>query len=189
MARDLHHTTLMVAKKGTGKSTKLAEIAKCYARYSKVLVIDVNGSPAYNFIQEIELKRLRLVKGNGIVKLIGVPDEETLEHISKHFTDGLIIFEDCTKYILGNLSKGIKKFLTDHRMLRLDLIFTFHSLKRIPPQMWEMASYVSVGKTVEVFEQGANRNRIPNYENILKAWKKVCAHPSPYHSLTVETFV
>lgn len=72
------------------------------------------------------------------------------------------------------------------------LIFTttkFHSLKRVPPQMWEMASYVNIGKTVEQFEQGSNRKRIPNYENIRKAWKRVCAHKSEYYSETVGTYV
>ncbi|MBK0381831.1 hypothetical protein I5M32_02560 [Pedobacter sp. SD-b] len=52
-----------------------------------------------------------------------------------------------------------------------------------------MASYVNIGKTVEQFEQGSNRNRIPNYENILKAWKRVCANKSEYYSETVGTYV
>jgi hypothetical protein len=188
MIRDLHHTTLMVAMKGTGKSTRIAEIARKYPKSKKVLIIDVNGSPAYNLIPTIDINKIRLFDG-GVAKIMGVPDEETLEIISNNFKNGLLVFEDCTKYLSGNLPKNIKKFLTDHRMLRLDLIFTFHALKRVPPQMWEMTSYVMLGKTVEVFEQGSNKNRIPNYENILKAWKTVCAHPSPYHSLTVETFV
>ncbi|TKB96857.1 hypothetical protein [Pedobacter cryophilus] len=186
--RDIHHTTIMVASKATGKSTELCRIALKYPKASKVLIIDVNGSAAYNCIKEIQLKDLKYLT-NGRVKIVGTPDEETLEFIAKTFRNGLVIFEDCTKYINSNLSKGVKTFLTDHRMMGCDLIFTFHSIRRIPRQFWEMTSYVIIGKTHEVFEDGANKNRIPNYENVLKAWKNVMANPSPYYKETVETFV
>ena len=41
-------------------------------------------------------------------------------------------------------------------------------------------------KTLETFDTGANRNRIPNFENMLKAYNKVNAHPDQRHKITVE---
>lgn len=186
--RDLHHSSIMVGRKGTGKSTKLAVIAAKYPASKKVLIIDVNGSPAYNNFERIEISKLKHLK-SGKVKLLGTPSDSDLEFIAENFRDGLVIFEDCTKYIESSPSRAIKTFLVDHRMYRCDLIFTFHSLKRIPPFFFEMTSYITLCKTQEQIEGARNKNIIPNYENVIKAWNKVQTNPNPYYSLTVETFV
>ncbi|RFZ84775.1 hypothetical protein DYU05_03985 [Mucilaginibacter terrenus] len=186
--RDLHVTGIVVGRKGTGKSTKLAKIASAYPADSKVLIIDVNGSPAYNQFKEITINQVKLLR-KGVVRLLGTPSTETLLIIARDFRDGLVIFEDCTKYIEGNVRPEIKTFLVDHRMFRVDLIFTFHSLKRVPPFFWEMISYVTLLKTQETFSQGMYRNRVPNYEKVLAAFNKVNAHPDNYYSITVETLI
>lgn len=186
--RDLHYSALVVGGKGVGKSTYLASVAKKYPKASKVLIIDVNGSPAYNCFQQIQVNDIRNLK-SGVVKLIGTPDRDTLKKIAQDFRNGLIIFEDCTKYIDGNPKPEIKAFLVDHRMYGCDLIFTFHSLKRVPPFFWEMTAYVTLFKTLENFDTGANRNRIPNFENMLKAYNKVNSHPDQRHKITVETMI
>jgi len=188
--RDLHVSTLIVGRKGTGKSTKLAKIALDYPATSKVLVIDVNGSPVYNQFKEIQVKDIKRVR-SGIVRLLGTPNDETLRTIAQEFRGGLIIFEDCTKYIEGNIRPEMKTFLVDHRMFQCDLIFTFHSLKRVPPFFWEMVSYVTLLKTQETFEPGTYRNRVPNYEKVAAAFKKVNAptQKDNYYSITVETLI
>lgn len=188
VTRDLNHSSLVIGRKGVGKSTYLAAIAKKYPKTSKVLIIDVNGSPAYNAYQQIQINQVKSLK-SGIVKLIGTPTKDVLKKIATDFRNGLIIFEDCTKYIEGNPIPEIKTFLVDHRMYNCDLIFTFHSLKRVPPFFWEMTSYVTLFKTLENFDNGTNRNRIPNYENILKAFKKVNSHNDDRFKITVETMI
>lgn len=186
--RDLHYSCAVVGSKGTGKSTLLAKIASAYPSEKKVLILDVNGSPAYGAYKEIELRQVKLLK-TGVVKLMGTPTPDTLQTIAKDFKNGLVVFEDCTKYIEGNVHPVIKAFLVDHRMNNCDLIFTFHSLKRVPPFFWEMLSYVTLLKTQESFETGTNKNRVPNYEAFVQAYRKVNDHPSRYYSVTVETFV
>lgn len=189
MGRDLHYSAIVAGQKGVGKSTYLAnEVVIKYPKTKKVLVIDVNGSPAYNAFQTIEPKQIKLLR-SGIVKILGTPSEDTLAQIARDFRDGLVVFEDSTKYITGNVSPAIRTFLVDHRMYNCDLIFTFHSLKRIPPFFWEMISYVELFKTSENFATGNNRNRIPNYENMLVAFKEVNANKSIRYHQTVETMV
>ena len=68
--RDLHVSGIMVGRKGTGKSTRLAKIAAQYPADGKVLIIDVNRSPAYNQYQEIEVKDIHRLK-KGVVRLVG----------------------------------------------------------------------------------------------------------------------
>lgn len=184
--RDIHHTSLMVGRKATGKSTKLAAIARKYPKSKKVLIIDVNASPAYNEFREIQVKDIPRVV-SGVVRLIGTPDEETLTKIARDFRDGLLIFEDCTKYISGHPSREIKTFLVDHRMYKCDLIFTFHSIKFIPPFFWQMTSYVMLCKTQEQLDTPRNRQVIPNYDVMLKAFKEVEANKDQYYSKTVST--
>lgn len=186
--RDLHYSAAIVGRKGTGKSTELAKIAKKYPTDRKVLVLDVNGSPAYNGFKEISISQVKLLR-SGVVKLMGTPTRETLATIASDFRNGLVIFEDCTKYIDGNVSPEIKAFLIDHRMYGCDLIFTFHSLKRVPPFFWEQLAYVTLLKTQETFETARNRQIIPNYEEMLKAFNQVNRSPDNYAKRTVQTFV
>lgn len=188
MSRDLHYSAIVVGQKGVGKSTKLAAIAKQYPAHLKVLIIDVNGSPAYNSFKQIEVKDIgRLQKG--IFRLLGTPDPTSLTAIANKFRDGLVIFEDCTKYISGAVQPAIKTFLVDHRMYNCDLIFTFHSLKRVPPFFWEMISYCVLFKTAEVFDTPTNKNRIPNYENMLKAYNEVKTNKDIRFNKTIETLI
>ena len=187
--RQLNHASAMVGMKGTGKSTDLAQIARAVGKNSKVLVMDVNGSPAYAGFKAIEAKDIKRWKGNGIAKIIGTPSKETLLVTAADFRDGLVIFEDSTKYIKGNVPPDILNFLVDHRMFRCDLIFTFHAIKRIPPQFWEMISYVVLKKTMETFDAGTYKNKVPCFEKMLEAFEKVKAHKDPYYSITVETMI
>jgi hypothetical protein len=186
--RDSHHTTLVIGRKHTGKSTYLNRIAKSYPKDLKVLIIDVNGSPAYAEHPEIKISQIRQLE-SGIVKLIGTPKKDDLLAIAKHFRDGLIVFEDCTKYIEGNVAPEIKAFLVDHRMHRADLIFTFHAFRRVPPFFWEMSSYVTIMKTQEQIDTSRNRNNIPNFDEVYNTWKEVMASPSEYENATIETLV
>lgn len=179
---------ILVGRKHTGKSTRLKKYAINYPKTSKVLVLDVNRSPAYNNIKEITVDQIKRVR-SGVVKLAGTPDDETLKIIADDFRDGLVIFEDCTKYITGNVKPEIRKFLVDHRMWRCDLIFTFHSLKMIPPFFWQMISYIEILKTQENFINATNRNRVPNFDKIAEAFTKVNNQPDDYYSITVETLV
>jgi hypothetical protein len=188
MGRDLHYSAIVVGRKGVGKSTYLNKVACNYPRHKKVLIIDVNGSPAYNAHKQIEVKQIKLVR-SGVVKLLGTPSLETLKTIADYFRDGLVIFEDCTKYIEGNVHPSIKTFLVDHRMFNCDLIFTFHSLKRVPPFFWEMISYCTLFKTAETFESARNKNVIPNYENILAAFKRINKNKDQRYNETIETLI
>ncbi|MGZ3999157.1 MAG: hypothetical protein ACXVIY_00940 [Mucilaginibacter sp.] len=185
--RDQHYAALVVGRKHTGKSTKLADIARSYDSQSKVLVLDVNSSPAYNAFRQIEVGQVKLLK-RGVGRLQGTPTDETLEIIANNFRGGLVIFEDATKYILGNVKPNIRAFLTDHRMHRCDLIFTFHSLKMVPPFFWQMVSFLTLLKTQETLGS-EYRNRIPNYEAIAAAHKRVNAHKDNYYSETIDTMI
>lgn len=186
MDRDLHYSAIVVGSKGVGKSTYLNKVA-CKHYSKKVLIIDVNGSPAYNAHPAIEVKQVKLVR-SGIVKLMGTPDLEALKIIAEHWRNGLIIFEDSTKYIAGNVDPSIKKFLVDHRMYGCDLIFTFHSIKMVPPFFWQMIAYCTLFKTAETFDS-SYKKRLPNYEELLAAFNRIRADKNKRYNETIETMI
>lgn len=192
----LNDTELVVGRKGVGKSTYGNTRAERYPAGKKVLIIDVNGSPAYKhhtLIDDATLLSGRWKKG--IVRYHNKDHEAMLENIitlcenKDLWQGGLILFEDCTKYIDPNPGKVIKSFLVDHRMWNADLIFTFHSFKRIPPFFWEMASYVTFFKTQEIFEGPRNENIIPNYHAIAKARAQVMADANERAKRTIPTLI
>ena len=183
--------SLLVGRKHTGKSTEANRIAKQYAAKhpsKKVLIIDVNGSPAYReHGPPIDRPMFRRWK-SGVVRFYESDHAEMFAFIIANFRNGLIIFEDCTKYIDANPSKQIKTFLVDHRMWEADLLFTFHSLKRVPNFFWEMTSAVVLKKTQEE-EKEWLKKPIPNKTDLLAAWRRVQAHKSEYHQETVQTLI
>ncbi len=185
-----HLAALVVGRKRTGKSTRTNEIAKAYyAKHpgKKVLIIDVNGSPAYREHQEINREQFqRWTKG--IKRFYESDHAEMFAFIIKWFRNGLIVFEDCTKYIDPNPNKQIKTFLVDHRMWDADLLFTFHSLMRVPKFFWEMTSYIVLKKTQDE-EAEILKRPIPNKPDVLAAFRRVQAHKNPYHDETVETLI
>lgn len=187
MDRDLHYSAIVVGQKGVGKSTYLAKLAAKYDRSLKVLIIDVNGSPAYRDYERIEPYQIKGVK-RGIVKLMGTPTKETQKLIADTWRDGLVIYEDCTKYIEGNVAPEVKAFLVDHRMYNCDLIFTFHSLKRVPPFFWEMIAFTVLFRTAETFGT-AYKNRLPNYEKMLVAFNTLQNSKDIRKHITVPTLV
>ncbi|MBC8051888.1 MAG: hypothetical protein H7Y13_02370 [Sphingobacteriaceae bacterium] len=184
----LHCAIAIVGKKGCGKSTKLAELALNYPADRKVLIMDVNGSPAYNQFQKVDVNDIKRLK-KGKVRLMGTPTEETLNIIARDFRDGLLIAEDCTKYIENSPTKAVKTLLVDHRMLGCDLVFTFHAIKFIPPFFWQMLSHVMICKTMENVDTARNRNVIPNADEIIAAYLRVKASKDAYYCETVETYI
>ena len=169
-------TTVVIGKKKVGKSTFLNSQAEAYAKKTgmKVLVVDVNGAPAYAHHQLLSCNNFPVwCKGNynGVKRFYLKDKPQMMDMIVEHFRDGLIIFEDCTKYIRGRVPDNVMELLVDHRMWNADIIYTFHSLMKIPPSFWDLVNLVTVFKTNDVLEGNDNKYnaRVPNYPAIKKA--------------------
>lgn len=193
----INDTEIIVGRKGTGKSTYANKRACAYPKNKKVLIVDVNGSPAYEQHKHIDTKTLCSPRWkSGVVRYYEPDHDLMMQSIMTHCNDFkpkgqgiLIVFEDCTKYIDSNPNKAVKSFLVDHRMWNADLMFTFHSFKRIPPFFFEMCSYITVMKTQENFETSRNEKVIPNYEGLRNARRLVMASPNDYIHKTIATLI
>lgn len=199
-----NYSIVVAGKKHVGKSTGLAKLAKKYSEDTgkRVLVINVNGSPAYDEFQEITYKDFpHWIRG--VKQFYDTDTEKMINFLANYYTGknqfhGMIIFEDCTKYIEGNPPKKIRSMLVDHRMLDADVVFTFHALKAIPPFFWIMTDYVILRKTKDIIFKPNGENhknyswydaRIPNFPEIAEAHKKVMKSKNQYIEITIPTEV
>lgn len=196
---------MIIGRKRTGKSTLANKIAKGFARPKKrTLIIDVNGSPAYAEHEMITYEKLRRYRSGSVYKFYdpnikrmfdflttyyGPQYDEHGNKIGERLFNGLFVFEDCTKYIDPNPSKQVRTFLVDHRMWNADLLFTFHSLAFVPPFFWKMTTQIILLKTQEEIQPAQYKGRIPNWEKVYAAWKRVMANPDPYAHEVVDTLI
>lgn len=181
--------------KETGKSTWLNSEAVKYNQKTgkRVLIINVNGSPAYDAHQILTYENFPRWKRG--VKQFYDPDTDVmwdflidLYHKDNQF-NGMIIFEDCWKYIDPNPSKRIRTFLTDHRMINADLYYSFHSFDFMPPRFWKMTTHIVIKKTSDILEENVreNRKKIPNFDAVLKTYLQVKNAKNIFTTKIVET--
>lgn len=190
---------IIIGRKHTGKSTLANAIAKGYARpFRKVLIINVNGSPAYSAHQRIGYEKLKRWRSGGIYQFYDRDHEAMFDFFLDHYDpevrkfSGLIVFEDCTKYIDFNPSKQIKSFLVDHRMWDADLLFTFHSLSMVPQFFWKMTTKIILLKTQDIMTPSRAReyaNRIPNWTAVHQAHERVMKSDNPFAHEIVDTLI
>jgi len=186
---------VVCGRKHTGKSTFLNDFGTKANQKTKkkVLVIDVNGAPAYKQHQLLNERQFitwcKDAKFGGVKRFYLSDNERMFKLIIENFRSGLVIFEDCTKYIKASPSDSIKTFLVDHRMWDTDLMFTFHSLKRVPLFFWEMTTHLILFKTQDVIDSENDRfflNRIPDFRNVYKLYKRVKDSKDNYINGSVE---
>ena len=185
----------IVGFKRTGKSTWLNDEAVRFNKRTgkRVLIIDVNGSPAFRKHQEITYEHFPRWR-RGIKRFYDPDFERMFDYLIARYTkdnpfNGMIVFEDSWKYIDANPSKHIRTFLTDHRMINADLFFSFHSFKFIPPDFWKMLNYVIVKKTPDLLEKNKRKYeaRIPNFEEIFRVYMDVKNSKNQYETKIAET--
>lgn len=186
-------TGILVGRKATGKSTYLAKLAKGFSTRTgkRSLIIDVNGAPAYKDIPLLDEKGFSTWNSNSslrVAKFYLSDEDKMLGLIADNFKNGLLVLEDCTKYIPSNPPQNIKKMLVDNRMLNLDLFFTFHSLRKVPPFFWDLVDTIVLGKTQDRLRP-SDVDRYPNFYAIQKAFEEVQRSKDQYIKRTVNTLI
>lgn len=165
----------------TGKTTHVKRLIIKAGQNKGVLIYDINNEAAYKEFPVITLEQLKKWKGTGIYRLFSDDDQAVLAAIYDHAYNCMVVFEDATAYIKPNVQPEIKKLLVSRRHRNLDLLFTFHSLNRVPKLLYEMTNYLVMGKTSDGIENGGTLQKVPNYELVKAAWLRVQDHADRYH--------
>ncbi len=173
--------------KGQGKSGLVRKlITKCYdMRSQKVVILNNTNPPAFQDYMLVQSPGALMKRWRGVVRYHNPNGcRAGLEDICKLIADGYIsngcvVLDDCTKYIDPNVKHHVKEILVDHRMRDLDLMFTTHALRFMPPFCRAMISTITVFKTGETFDRPAEIKALgyPNYNELFNAWKIIEATP------------
>ena len=150
-----------------------------------VLIYDINNEEKYREYPVISLEQLKRWKGTGIYRLFSDDDKAVLAAIYLYAYNCMVVFEDATAYINPIVQPEIRKMLVSRRHRNLDLVFTFHSLNRVPKMLYEMTNYLVLGKTNDGIENGGTLQKVPNFELVKEAWQRVQDHPNRFHYETI----
>lgn len=171
---------IICGNRGVGKSTYLLEMITNHPK--KVLIFDLDDNPLYHQFQKITPEMLPHWK-KGIKRII-LPDVDLVfEAITEYCYNTLILFEDATKYIERDPPKTVKQLVLASKQRNLDILFTFHTYRSIPPKLLSWADVLEVFKTGENIE--LFKKKIPLFEQVAKVYQAVSQHPNRFHHQSI----
>lgn len=170
---------LIVGNRGTGKSTFIKKIIDKHPK--KVLVYDTDDNPIYQDYPNISPKLLPRWKAN-TKRIIDTDYEVVLQNLDE-VNNALIVFEDATKYTGNATPQLLKKLILASKQRNLDLLFTFHSFRRILPDFYTFSNYMEIFKTGEDIKQF--KAKIPNFEKVQEVHNEVESHTNRFFHKTV----
>jgi len=160
---------LIAGGRGTGKTTfaRAKIVDPQWTGKQKVLVVDTFRHHKYKDLKQ--LTPTLLPKWKSGTYFLGHSDvNKTMRYITTmpNMYNSIIVFEDATKYIQGNVPDNIRKFILDTKQKNIDVYFLYHALQRIPPFMCENSDVLFLLKTNDVDK---NASRFAERDAVLQA--------------------
>lgn len=170
----------LIGNRGVGKSTFIIQAIEAHPK--KVLIYDLDDNDKYHKYQLIQPEQLGRWK-SGVKRIISPDTDFVFDSIVENVNNALLVFEDATKYIDGDPPKSIKQLVLASKQRNLDIFFTFHTYRSIPPKLLSWADVLEVFKTGEDISQF--KNKIPRFEHVERAHSEVEAHKNKFYHKTV----
>lgn len=176
--------TVLLGNRNTGKTVYAKKIMQLALQADKaVLVIDTYDHPSYNGIERIRPDEIKKCKRGNIYRCFGGETDIILDGC-KDFYNGLLVFEDATKYIENTLTDSMKKVLFDSKQKNVDVLLMFHSWVACPPKIFRIADNLVIKKTGDSAE--IRKNDCPNFAEVLKKYEEVEKSANRYVSKYVK---
>ena len=179
MSTRTNQVFMLIGKRKTGKTTVGRALIDA-SLHKKILVVDTFEHPDYKDFETITTDMLPRWKSGR--KRILYREDEDLQAINEHVRNTLIVLEDCTKYITGDISKPVKGIIFDSKQKNNDVIMMYHGFSYAPPKLLANVNYITLFKIGENIDN--YKSKIPNYEIIYKAHKAIQASKNPYINKT-----
>jgi hypothetical protein len=170
---------ILIGKRKTGKTTFGRKIIEG-TQHKKILVVDTFDHPDYKDFQTITTAMLPRWKSGR--KRILYRSDEDLQAINEHVRNTLIVLEDCTKYITGDISAPMKGIIFDSKQKNNDVLLMYHGFSFAPPKLLANVNYITLFKIGENIDN--YKSKIPNYETIHRAHLSIQASKDPYINKT-----
>ena len=180
--------TTIVGRQGVGKTTYiLLELINRFVGTKGVLIYDYSNEEKYQSIPIILLKDLKRWKSKGVYRIYDPDPIVVFEHIRKYVRNCFLVCEDAKSYMNPNLQSEIAEVLGIRRQLGIDIICNFWALENVPPVVLTYSNFITIFKTRDKYEKVVKLDKIPNPDDVIKAWETVQKHPNQYFKLTVST--
>lgn len=184
---------LIAGTRGTGKTDFIKNLLAKMTHFDKRLVVDTFDSDTWENLEtflhpeqkKINVPIIQLEKfprwKNGIGRIFSSDTRHLMELIQQHALNTFIVFEDATKYIGSRLTDDMKMFVLDSKQKNLDLVFIFHSLSQIPPDLIRVSDAIQLFKTQE---GEPSKTKYP-FPDIPPAMQRIRQHKSRYYNETI----
>jgi len=188
MAR-LAVVTCIVGGRGSGKTTLVKDMINNYPAQRRKLILDTIDHPSYREFDQIRPELIpawKPINGRFKPKRIfqGSPRNNILA-VQQKYRNGLLVFEDCRKYIGSKPGEEVEQFIIDSKQRSVDLIFIYHSFSAIPKMLWEYIDLLTVMKTKKAIPR-EYRTRVADFDQIAATCERVQAAKDPHYHETIE---
>ncbi len=151
---------MVAGARGKGKTGWVKKNIVLPSKHPKKLIVDTFDSSSWRTMETFDRPDLRLIPvpvlphdavpewNSGLYRMFGQPGE-MFSLIEQHLNNSLVVFEDATKYVGSKLTEETKRFVYDSKQKNLDLVYVFHSLASIPPELVRAADILVLFKTNE----------------------------------------
>ena len=136
----------------------------------KVLVFDANDDDYPMFrsvpvnhihnLHAISPRRIRPITQQGRI-MTDIEKRDVVEQMIHRFRNGLLVFEDLDKYMVGAKGQSIVSLLTTNRHSGLDIMITHQSIAKITTTEWQSCTWLRLHHQVDDIKR--YRDRIPNF--------------------------
>jgi hypothetical protein len=189
MAKKEIEIAVIIGARGTGKTTKARKIIENYPKNRRKLVMDTQDSHNYRdfgTIQPHQIPGWKPVNGYYRPKRIyqGNP-MENLQAVQRYYKNGILVLEDCRKYIGSQPDKAVENFFIDSKQNGVEILLNYHSFRAVPKMVWDYTDVLTVCKTKQGLPKD-QKNRIPDFETVAQAVETVQNATDPYKSVTLE---
>lgn len=157
----INKVILIAGTRGTGKTDFTKTLVK-KSNLPKKLVVDEMDNPAWHNLETwddsngantpipiIQRQQLRLWR-TGMYRVFDEDTDAMFLDIKQHVKNTFVVLEDATRYVGSKLSKDLRRFMFNCKQQNNDLVFVFHSLGSIPPELVKSANYLILFKTGEL---------------------------------------
>ncbi len=182
----LNKLFLVLGKKGSGKTYytihTLIEQYRAAHPKKKILVYNTDDHEAYRYIPRIDKGDLSRWTGAGLYRICDAATTDVLAGINEHVYNGLVIFEDASKYISKRLQKSAWDSILNSKQHNLDMVFQFHGFAACPPEILRQCDVITMFRCDS---PAYRRGDLVEYEAVMAGWKKVMASKADYPHQTV----
>lgn len=166
---------LIIGGRGSGKTVLGKNLLnKNLAAHPEMygLVVDTFDHPAYRrgFIR-VTPGMIARINEPKKYRVFGSNTYDIMSSIDKAAMNATLLFEDASKYISGQVSDDVKRFILDSKQKNLDLFFMFHGFGLVPPALYRLVDGIYLLKTND--SPVSRRALIPCYEDVFKAFTEI----------------